>query len=184
MIKNLTPRIAPIQFIVAFVVCLAIRLIPPPFRAPNVEPIMATMMPFARQYGVFVGFIFAFLSMVALDLVVGRVGIWTLVTALTYGMLGALAPTFLQRFSGRRGYVSYAIVATLVFDGITGVAMGPLFFGQSFAVAFVGQIPFTIMHVLGNVVFALTLSPFIEAWLAASTKPSLATAPQRPLCVS
>lgn len=155
----------PFKFALALVVCLAVRLVPPPFRAPNVEPIMATMMPFARTSGALAGFLFAFLSMILLDVVQGRVGSWTLVTAATYGALGACAPLFFKSISGVRGYVSYAVLATLVFDGVTGVLMGPLLFGQSFAIAFAGQVPFTVMHLVGNMAFALTLSPILELWL-------------------
>lgn len=154
-----------VKFSIAFIVCIAIRLIPPPFRAPNVEPILATVMPFAKNGGAAVGFVFAFFSMVIFDVVSGHVGQWTLVTAVTYGALGAFAPFFFKKLSGVRGYVSYAVVATLVFDGITGVIAGPLLMGQSFAVAFSGQIPFTLMHLVGNMTFALTLSPLIETWI-------------------
>lgn len=154
-----------VKFIVAFIVCIAIRLVPPPFRAPNVEPVLATMMPFAKSGGALVGFLFASLSMVMFDVVSGHLGQWTLVTALTYGFVGALAPVVLTRLSGVRGYVSYAVVGTLVFDGVTGVLMGPLLFSQPLAEAFFGQIPFTMMHLVGNMAFALTLSPLIEVWI-------------------
>ena len=163
---------------IATAVCLAIRLLPPPFRAPNVEPIMATMMPFAKAKGALAGALFAFISMVLLDLVQGRVGMWTLVTAVTYGVLGACAPLYFARLSGVRGYVSYAVLATLVFDGVTGVLMGPLLFGQTFTSAFVGQIPFTVLHLLGNMALALTISSVIEVWLVhgfATSRIKLAT---------
>lgn len=154
-----------VKFLVAFVVCIAIRLVPPPFRAPNVEPVLATMMPFAKSGGALIGFLFAALSMVAFDIISGHLGQWTLITALTYGFVGALAPTFLSKLSGVRGYVSYAVVGTLIFDGITGVIAGPLLFGQPLAQAFFGQIPFTMMHLVGNMAFALTLSPIVEIWV-------------------
>ena len=48
--------------------------------------------------------------------------------------------------------------------------MGPLFFGMPFIVALVGQIPFTALHLLGNVSFAIVLSPVIERWVLASEK--------------
>lgn len=154
-----------VKFMVAFIVCIAIRLVPPPFRAPNVEPVLATMMPFAKNGGALIGFLFAALSMVAFDVISGHLGQWTLVTAVTYGFVGALAPLVLRRLSGPRGYVTYAVVGTLVFDGITGVLMGPLLFSQPLAEAFFGQIPFTMMHLVGNMAFALTLSPLIEVWI-------------------
>lgn len=154
-----------VKFLIAFVVCIAIRFIPPPFRAPNVEPVLTTMMPFAKSGGALVGFLFASLSMVVFDVVSGNLGQWTLVTAVTYGFVGALAPTFLSRLPGVRGYVSFAVVGTLIFDAVTGVIFGPLLFSQPLAQAFFGQIPFTMMHLVGNMAFALTLSPIIEVWV-------------------
>lgn len=152
-----------------FVVCVAIRLVPPPFRAPNVEPVMASMMPLAKQGGALLGFLFAALSMVLFDVISGSLGSWTIVTALTYGCIGALAPLVLSHISGVRGYVSFAVLGTLVFDGITGVLMGPLLFGGSYIQAFYGQIPFTMMHLVGNMAFAMTLSPLIEVWIIKNT---------------
>ena len=159
------------KFIVAFIACLLVRLVPVPFRAPNVEPIMAVMMPFARYLGAGAGFIFAFFSMVFLDMVMVKVGVWTWSTAITYGLIGAFAPVFFTYIPGIRGYVSYAILGTLVFDGVTGVFLGPLFLGQSFSSAFFGQIPFTAMHLLGNVTFAFTISPFLDRWIMKSVAP-------------
>ena len=160
-----------VKISIAFIVCIAVRLLPPPFRAPNVEPLMATVMPFSKHSGALVGFVFAALSMVVFDIVSGHLGLWTLGTALTYGLVGAGAPAFFKYFSGVRGYVSYAVVATLAFDLVTGVIMGPVLFGQSFAVALAGQIPFTFMHLAGNMAFALTISPLIETWIL-SAKPA------------
>jgi hypothetical protein len=59
----------------------------------------------------------------------------------------------------------YAVIATIVYDAVTGLTIGPLFFHQSFLVSLVGQIPFTLLHLLGNVSFAIVLSPVIERWL-------------------
>ena len=153
---------------IAFVVCIAIRLLPPPFRAPNVEPLFATMMPFAKHGGALLGFAFTFVSMVLFDVVSGHVGQWTLLTAVTYGLVGAVAPAFFKYIPGVRGYVSYAFLGTIFFDVVTGVIGGPLLFGQPFAVALAGQIPFTMMHLVGNMTFALTLSPILELWVVKS----------------
>ena len=56
-------------------------------------------------------------------------------------------------------------MGTLFYDAVTGLTIGPLFFHQSFIVSLVGQIPFTVLHLLGNVSFAIVLSPMIERWL-------------------
>ncbi len=150
-----------------FLVALAIRLIP--FRAPNVEPIMAAIMPLGKTYGKIMAFSFGFLSIVLFDSITSGIGIWTLVTAVAYGILGIGASYFLKNRSGRMSYAGYAVIATIFYDAITGLTIGPLFFNQSFMVSLVGQIPFTILHLLSNVSFAIVLSPVIERWLVVTS---------------
>lgn len=153
-----------IKYIITFVSVFAIRLIP--FRAPNVEPIMTAIMPFGKVYGGISAFAFGFFSIVLFDSVTSGLGIWTLVTAVAYGLLGLGAHYFFKNRSGWKNYALYAAVATIVYDAVTGLTVGPLFFHQSFLVSLVGQIPFTVMHLLGNVSFAIVLSPVIEKWVA------------------
>jgi len=152
-----------IKYVIAFLVVLVIRLMP--FRAPNVEPIMAVIMPFGKVYGGIMAFIFGFLSIVLFDSVTSGIGIWTLVTALAYGFVGLGAYFYFKNRSGWKSYASYAIIATILYDVLTGLTIGPLFFHQSFMVSLVGQVPFTAMHLLGNVSFAIVLSPVIEKWI-------------------
>ena len=152
------------KFALGFVMCLVIRLMP--FRPPNIEPIMATVMPFGRAYGKMAGFVFAFSSMIMLDCLVGKVGIWTFATALAYGLVGAGAVLYFKNKENTAwNYAKYAIISTLFFDAVTGLTIGPLFFGQSFIAAVIGQIPFTAMHLLGNVAFAVILSPALYAFV-------------------
>lgn len=151
-----------LKYIIAFLSVFAFRLMP--FRAPNVEPIMAFVMPFGKVYGGFMAFIFGFLSIVLFDSVTSGFGIWTLVTALAYGLLGLGANSYFKKRSGWKSYASYAVIATIFYDAITGLTIGPMFFHQSFMVSLMGQIPFTVLHLLGNVSFAIVLSPVIERW--------------------
>jgi len=147
-----------LKFIIGFIVCILIRLIP--FRPPSIEPILATQMPFAKAYGRVTGFFFGFFSIVFYDIITHTLGIWTLVTASTYGVLGLWANYFFQkRKASTFNFVIFAIFGTLFFDVITGLSIGPLFFNQSFMEALVGQIPFTGLHLLGNISFAVVLSP-------------------------
>lgn len=158
-----------LKFVLGFVVCLLIRLIP--LRPPNIEPILATQMPFSRAYGAYAGFIFAFLSIVIYDLVTGTLGVWTLLTAGVYGVLGFWAFFYFKKHQASAlNYARFAVIGTLFFDAVTGLSIGPLFFGQSFSSAFVGQIPFTAMHLLGNVSFALLLSPAIYRFIIENKK--------------
>jgi len=152
-----------IKYIIVFLSVFLIRLIP--FRAPNVEPIMASIMPIGKTYGKLVAFMFGFFSLVLFDLVTSGIGIWTLVTAFCYGLLGLGATYFFKNRTGWKSYAIYAVIGTIVYDAITGLTIGPLFFHQSFTVSLVGQIPFTVLHLFGNVSFAIVISPVIEKWL-------------------
>jgi len=157
------------KFVVGFVVCFLIRLIP--FRPPNVEPILATNMPFSKFYGAWPGFFFAFLSIILFDIITHHYGIWSYLTAGTYGVLGFYAFYFFKGEEPTRfDYARFAVVGTLFFDAVTGLSLGPLFFNQPFMEALLGQIPFTLWHLLGNVSFALVLSPVIYAYVIKNEK--------------
>ena len=157
-----------LKYIIAFVSVFLVRLIP--FRAPNIEPIMAVAMPFSKAYNGLFTFIFGASSIILFDLVTSGFGMWTAITALAYGLIGYGASFFFRNRSGWKNYALYAIFATILYDAVTGLTMGPLFFGMPFMVALVGQIPFTVLHLLGNVSFAIVLSPVIERWVLASEK--------------
>ena len=161
------------KYTIAFLTVFLVRLIP--FRAPNVEPIMTVIMPLGKVYGGFMSFIFGFFSIVLFDSVTSGLGIWTLVTALSYGMLGLGAQYYFKNRSGWKSYAGYAIIATIFYDAITGLTIGPLFFHQSFMISLVGQIPFTLLHLLGNVSFAIVLSPAIERWIVKAEKKVVAS---------
>ncbi len=153
-----------LKYLIGFAIVFAVRLVP--FRPPNVEPVLATAMPLAKQFGVWGGFMFAFLSIVLFDAVTSGWGLWTWVTGLAYGVLGAGAHLFFKnRESTARNYVIFAIFGTLFYDAVTGLTIGPLLWGQSFAVALAGQIPFTLLHLMGNVTFAAVLSPVLYRWV-------------------
>ncbi len=158
------------KFIFGMVVCLFIRLIP--FRAPNIEPLLATQMPFSRVYGAWAGFLFGVLSIIAYDLLTSTLGVWTLITASAYGALGIMAHFYFLKFKASAlHYAGFAVLGTLFFDAVTGLTIGPLLFNQSFAGALSGQVPFTAMHLLGNVSFALLLSPAIYNYVIKSRRP-------------
>jgi uncharacterized membrane protein len=164
-----TPKKNWLKFIIGFIFCLLIRLIP--FRPPNIEPILATGMPFGRAYGAYAGFLFAFFSIVFYDLITNTLGLWTVITASTYGVLGFVSFFYFKKFQANAlGYVSFAVIGTLFFDAVTGLSIGPLFFHQSFQGALWGQIPFTLWHLLSNVSFALVLSPAIYNFVIENKK--------------
>lgn len=152
-----------LKYILTFISVLLIRLIP--FRAPNVEPLMAVIMPVGKTYGGIVSFVFGSLSIIIYDLLTSGIGTWTFFTGINYGLIGLLSYWILKNKSGWKSYASYAVIATIAYDAITGLIPGPLFYNQPFIIALVGQIPFTEMHLLGNVSFAILLSPLLEKWL-------------------
>jgi hypothetical protein len=152
-----------LKYSIAFLVVFLVRLMP--FRAPNVEPIMATVMPLGKVYKGLGAFIFGASSIILFDLITSGLGIWTVVTAVAYGLVGYGASFYFKNRSGWKNYAIYAILATLIYDAVTGLTLGPLFFGMPFMVALVGQISFTAIHLLGNVSFAIVLSPVIERWV-------------------
>lgn len=163
-IKKIFQKIGGIKYFIVLIAGILLRLLP--FKAPNLEPVMAGVMPFAKKNGYLSGFIFGFISMALFDFVDGDVGPWTWITATIYGGIGAGAYYFLKNKSPRPlNFFTYSIIGTLIFDALTGLTTGPLFFGQPFLVALTGQIPFTLIHLLGNGVLALTLSPLLYHWL-------------------
>jgi len=150
-----------IKVCLLFVGVLLFRLIP--FRAPNVEPILGTLMPIGKKTGnLILPFYFAFLSIVFYDLLTSGLGVWTIITAVAYGMVGILGVLyFKKRAPSRKNFVSFAVFGTILYDVLTGLTLGPIFFNQPFMSALFGQIPFTLLHLLGSVTFAFFVSPLV-----------------------
>ncbi len=149
------------KYAVGFVGTLVFRLISPFLGMWNVSPLMATEIAGSKAYGPWVGGLYGALSIVLLDIIVGRVGTWTIVTGMTYGAVGVWSAYFMKnRSASARNFVLASIVGTLFFDIITGILMGPIFYGQSWMSAIIGQIPFTLRHLAGNIAFASMLAPW------------------------
>lgn len=158
-----------LKFFLGLFLCLFVRLIP--VRVPNIEPILATLMPFSRAYGALAGFSFAVLSILLYDVITHTLGAQTFFVVLSYGVLGLWSASYFKKNKGSTlDYVRFAIIGTLFFDAMTGLTVGPIIFHQSFVQALVGQIPFTALHLLGNITFALVLSPAIYHFLIRKKK--------------
>ena len=128
---------------------------------------MASIMPLGRKYGAMIGFAFGFLSIFLYDAVT-HFGSWTWIAAITYGVIGAVSAIYFNKFKSESfNFVVFAFFATIIFDLITGVLFAPLF-GETILNALILQIPFTALHLAGNIGFALTLSPIINKWLVSS----------------
>lgn len=152
-----------LKFLIGWTAVFLFRLIP--FRPPNFEPMLATVMPFSKRYGLTGSFLFGFLGIVLYDAVTSGWGSWTWVTAICYGLLGVGAHYFFKnRAASVKNFLIFGVPGTVAYDAVT-MMIGPVFNAQPIAVAFVGQIPFTLMHVLGTVVFATLLSPVLYRWV-------------------
>ena len=157
-----TPLVGFAKFALGGLFTLAFRLVTPLIGMPNVTPLMATQFSGAKAYGPWIGGLYGFLSMIALDLVTGNVGYWTISTSICYGLIGIVAGyMFKGRSPSTKDFLVASVAGTLFFDLVTGVLMAPLA-GTSIQVAFVGQIPFTAYHLVGNLFFALFSRIFYE----------------------
>jgi uncharacterized membrane protein YuzA (DUF378 family) len=160
-----------VKYLLTLGLVVVLRLIPHP---PNVEPIMTTMMPFSKRWGWLAGMIFCLVAILGYDLATGTLGSWSLITASTYALIGAAAGLILK---GEKNtvwhYVIFSVVATLVYDVITGIGMGVLLFKMPLVITIVGQIPFTLYHLAGNIVLSAVLSPILYRWVIAN--PALET---------
>jgi len=166
-----------LKYTIVFLGVILIRLIP--FRAPNVEPLLAAVMPLTKRYGALEGVVFALASIILYDALTAGLGVWTLVTAAAYAGIALGAHAYFSRREPTRGnFVRFSIVAVLAYDAVTGLTVGPLAYGQSFSAALAGQVPFTVLHLLGAVLFAAVLSPLLYKWLQISeaTAPAVAHA--------
>lgn len=152
-----------LKFVLGWAAVFLFRLIP--FRPPNFEPMLATVMPFSKRYGLMGSFLFGFLGIVLFDAVTSGWGSWTWVTAICYGLLGVAAHYFFKnRAASVRNFLLFGVPATVVYDAVT-MMIGPVFREQPFALALAGQIPFTLMHLLGTVVFSVLLAPALYRWV-------------------
>ncbi len=131
---------------------------------PNNDPIMSMALPFSRRSSVLTSFMFPFVTMVSFDFITGYVGVWTAVTAVTYGLIGLAFRYFLKdrKNVNLKTYLGLGIVGVLVFDFITGVIATPFLFGGTFEESFVGQIPFTAMHLLTTCFFIIIVTPLLD----------------------
>jgi len=163
------------KYIVGFLGTLIFRLLSPFFGLWNISPLMATELAGAKAYGPWVGGLYGALSIALVDIIMGKTGSWTIVASITYGLVGVFGAYFLKnRSASAKNFIIISIIGTLFFDLITGVLMGPLLFGGSIIAAAIGQVPFTIRHLLGNTFFAAVLAPWFYHKIMTNPKFELA----------
>ena len=126
---------------------------------------LATMMPFSKRYGMIGSFLFGFLGIVLYDAVTSGWGVWTWVTAFSYGVLGIAARVYFKnREATVANFLIFGVPGTIVYDAVT-MMIGPIWGHQPLAIALAGQIPFTAMHLAGTIVFSVLLSPALYRWV-------------------
>ncbi len=156
-----------IKFAAGLAATIILRL---PQAVPNIEPIMAFALPYSKAYGALAGFLFALVSILSFDFISGRVGLWTLYTGIAYGAIGFFAALYFKTRSKRVHYAAYSLTATIAYDAFTAFFFG-LQFNQPLLITFLGQIPFTLYHVAGNVSFSTIFSPMIYKHVLAEPEP-------------
>jgi uncharacterized membrane protein YuzA (DUF378 family) len=110
--------------------------------------------------------------MFSFDLITQSFGVWTLVTSITYAVLGLI---FWKYLKGKKDvttkrYLGCGITGVLFFDLITGVIATPLMFNMSFEQAFIGQIPFTVLHLITVSFFVLLVTPLLDKHILQNPK--------------
>ena len=123
---------------------------------PNVEPltffaILAGWL-FGRKKGFLVGVSSIYISNF---LVFGGQGPWTFTQVIAYGLIGFLGG-FLRKKSGMLETMLLAFVGTMAMQIILNIGWAALI-GFNFFAAMLTALPFTIVHVLSNTIFAAFL---------------------------
>jgi predicted membrane protein len=131
---------------------------------------MGVMLPYAKQEKWWAAPLFAFITMASFDLITWKVGIWTIVTSLTYAGIGLLFYFYYKKKKkvGLKEYLGSGVVGVLIFDFITGPIMSSWLFQMPFEVALVGQVPFTLLHLASVSIFIVILTPLLDKHLVNS----------------
>lgn len=153
-----------IKWLISLFVCLGLRFLP--YRPPNVEPVLAFTLPVAGVSSVWGTGLFSAANIVLFDILSGSVGSWTVIAALSYGLVGVAAAFYARAKRSLLSQVGFTVVATLAYDFVTGVVASSRLFNMSFAESFRGQIPFTMNHLVGSIFLVLAVVPLLSAWFA------------------
>ncbi|MDO8633665.1 MAG: hypothetical protein Q7K34_00025 [archaeon] len=151
----------PFRYAGAFLACNLLRL----FRFfPNNDPIMAFVLPFSRQDKWFYSALFAFATMVVFDYFTSGIGVWTFTTAIAYTAIAIGAHFYFKnrKKMSMKTYLGTGIAGILFFDFVTGVLFGPTMFGVPIQAAFLGQIPFTLLHIASASAYIALIVPFLD----------------------
>ncbi len=123
---------------------------------PNNDPIIGLALPHSKK-NFLLSAAFAFVCMFSFDIIVGKFGVWTLVTSSTYFVVILFLGFWFSKLKalGIKHYFFGSIIGVLVFDAITGPLMSTFLFNQPFLFTVLGQIPFTFYHLSSGVGYAM-----------------------------
>lgn len=129
---------------------------------PNIESLMPFAMSAGMALGPVSGFANAFLARAMFDGYQAWTGWWTVLTSLSYGLVGLVAGIIYNyRKSWSRAELTvFAGALTLLYDVVTMLVFG-LPFGIPLQILVAGQVPFTLAHLLGNMVLCFAFAPFL-----------------------
>jgi len=129
---------------------------------PNIEGLMPFVLAFGMVAGPLYGFVNGLLARALYDGYMGWAGWWTLFTSIAYGIVGLCAAIvgMAKRRWNRLEIGVLAAALTIVYDVLTMLVFG-LAFKVPIDVLLIGQIPFTINHLVGNVTFCVIFTPFL-----------------------
>ena len=128
---------------------------------PNIE----SLMPFAVSAGIALGPLGGFLQAASMRAVYDGyqawAGVWTIGTAVCYGAVGLLAAKFGRRFATNRVKIAlFGGAMAVAYDALSLIVFYPMF-PMPVDALIIGQIPFTINHVLSSVVSCFLVGPFL-----------------------
>lgn len=105
--------------------------------------------------------------MASFDFLVGKIGVWTIITSFAYGLIGFIFYMYFKnkKSIGLKTYAKSSIAGVLLFDISTGPIMSSFLFRLPFEIALIGQIPFTILHLASAVTLTIILAPVLDAEL-------------------
>ena len=131
---------------------------------PNNDPIMGCALPFARRDKWWQAVLFPVITMISFDFITMKIGVWTFGTAAAYGFIGLLFYAYFKRKKkvGLKTYAKSSLAGILIFDFLTGPIMSSYVFAIPFSVAFLGQIPFTAMHLVSGVTLTMIIAPVLD----------------------
>jgi len=119
--------------------------------------------------------LFPVVAMVSFDLITMKAGIWTVGTALVYGLIGLAFYSYFKgkEKAGLKSYAKASILGVLFFDFVTGPIMSSFIFEIPFQTALIGQIPFTVLHITSALIYTLILAPVLNPHIANSVTANL-----------